>query len=151
MSGIGFKLKRISFDQKIVINAKDRATRRVLMKFGSFVRRTAKQSIRKGKAISVPGKPPKSHSGELKKLIFFSYEPRKQNVVIGPLLFRSTKVKQSPLGLEALEYGGFITHKRKGTLGLRSKRFRFRARPFMAPAFEKEHPKLSGMWKNSIR
>jgi hypothetical protein len=148
MIQFGFRLKRLSFSPRTVLDATDRATRRVLMRFGSFVRRTARQSIRRSKKISEPGRPPKSHTGAVKRLIFFSYDSGPPSVVIGPALFRSRKVKQFPLGLEALEYGGAI--RRRGRFGFRTKRRVYKARPFMGPAFDREHPKLSGMWKDSI-
>lgn len=51
------------FDRKAVLAAVDKATLRVLSKFGAFVRRRAKSSIRKRKKASPPGQPPSSHSG----------------------------------------------------------------------------------------
>ena len=148
MIRVGFKVKRLSFSPRSVLDATDRATRRILMRFGSFVRRTARQSIRKSKKISEPGRPPKSRTGTLKRLIFFSYDFGPPSVVIGPALFRSRKVKQFPLGLEALEYGGSIRRRRR--FSLLTKRIVFKARPFMGPALERELPKLSGMWRDSI-
>ena len=42
---IGFEIKRMFFDRQAVISKVDAATRRVLSKFGAFVRRSAKSSI----------------------------------------------------------------------------------------------------------
>jgi len=72
---IRFEIKQLFFDSPKVVRAVDRTTRRVLSKFGAFVRRTARSSIRKRKRISEPGSPPSSHSGLLKKFIFFGYDP----------------------------------------------------------------------------
>ncbi|GAF68121.1 unnamed protein product [marine sediment metagenome] len=143
----GMKITKMFFDTKKVISATDRATRRVFSKFGAFVRRGARSSIRKRKAVSAPGKPPSSHVGLLKKLIYFGYDTDKQTVVIGP----------TPLGGKAevpalLEYGG-----RKVVMGRRGRKQRKRQvatyspRPFMGPAFEKEKPKLPAMWADSIK
>ncbi|KKL21174.1 hypothetical protein LCGC14_2448070 [marine sediment metagenome] len=148
MIQFGFSVKRLSFSPRAVLDATERGTRRVLIRFGAFVRRTARQSIRKSKKISQPGRPPKSRIGHLKRLIFFSYDFGPPSVVIGPALFRSTKVKQFPLGLEALEYGGSIRRRRR--FSLLTKRIVFKARPFMGPALEKELPKLTGLWRDSI-
>lgn len=108
---LGADVKRAFFDRMAVVNATDSATRNVLSKFGAYVRRTAKSSIRKRKAASAPGEPPSSHVGTLKNLIYFSYEATDQNVVIGP----------TPIGHgwasvpELLEYGGGVI-RRKNTL-----------------------------------
>lgn len=143
---IGFEITRLFFDKKSVTSQVDRTTRRVLSRFGAFVRRTARSSIRKRKRISEPGQPPSSHIGLLKKFIFFGYEPRKHSVVIGPVRL-SEKGRGEPPGAPALlEHGGTTTLTRRG----KRKRARFRPRPFMRPAFEKEHPKLPAMWRDSI-
>ena len=56
--GIGFKVRGFKLNTGLIISRKDRATQRVLSRFGSFVRRAAKQSIRRSKKPSQPGKPP---------------------------------------------------------------------------------------------
>ena len=67
---IHFEFKQLFFDRQAVISKVDAATRRVLSKFGAFVRRSAKSSIRKLKKPAPPGHPPSSHTGLLKKFIF---------------------------------------------------------------------------------
>ena len=62
------------FDRQRVMSG-DRATRKVFSKFGAFVRQTARSSIRKRKSISEPGQPPSSHTGLLKRNIFFVFAP----------------------------------------------------------------------------
>ncbi|MGC9455262.1 MAG: hypothetical protein ACP5HU_10415 [Phycisphaerae bacterium] len=136
--------KQMFFDAKKVRRATDRATRRVLSRFGAFVRRTARSSIRKRKRISRPGRPPSSHTGLLKRFIFFGYDTRARSVVIGPARLTQTGRGEAP---SLLEYGGWTTLKRRG----RRKRARYKARPFMGPAFEKEKPQLPAMWRSSIR
>ena len=87
MPAIGMKLnqaKGLFFDRQPVLNAVSRSERRVLSKFGAFVRRGARSSIRKRKSVSEPGSPPSSHTGLLRKMIFFVYEPARASVVIGP-------------------------------------------------------------------
>ncbi len=146
----GLKLneaKSTFFDSKKVLSATDKATRKVLSKFGAFVRRTARSSIRKRKKISSPGQPPTSRTGFLKRFIYFGYDPAKKSVVIGPIRLNS-KVGDAP---QALELGG------KSTVvsGLKNKRKKktvnIAARPFMRPAMEKEIFKLPQMWKDSIK
>ena len=135
--------KQMFFTSKAVLSATDRATRRVLSKFGAYVRRTAKSSIRKRKRISRPGKPPSSHTGLLRRFIFFGYDPAKRSVVIGPVRLTHGDRGEAPA---LLEYGGTTTLKRRG----KRKRARFRARPYMGPAMEAEEPKLPQMWRDSV-
>jgi len=140
----GFKLKYLFFDSPKVIRAVDKSTRRVLSRFGAYVRRTAKQSIRKRKKASAPGTPPSSHTGLLKRFIFFGYDRQKDSVVIGPTRLTENNRGEAP---SILEYGGRTT-----VQGRRKKtRVRIRPRPFMGPAFEKEKPNLPSMWKDSIK
>ncbi|HEX7010618.1 MAG TPA: hypothetical protein VF184_11585 [Phycisphaeraceae bacterium] len=136
---IGFEITKLFFDKQAVTSRVDRTTRRVLSKFGAFVRRTARSSIRKRKRTSEPGKPPSSHTGLLKKFIFFGYDPRRDSVVIGPVRLSQKGRGEAP---HLLEYGG---PRRSG-----GRRSRYRARPFMGPAFEQERPKLPAMWRDSI-
>jgi hypothetical protein len=134
------------FDRDKIINAVDKATRAVLAKFGAFVRQTAKKSIRKRKKSSDPGKPPSSHTGLLKKFIFFAYDTQSKSVVIGPAQLNSVVDSRA---LPALEYGGLATiQERRGGL---LREIPIKARPFMRPAFELEKPGLPAMWKDSVR
>jgi phage gpG-like protein len=136
---MSIKITHLFFDSAKVVRAVDKSTRQVLSKFGAFVRRTARQSIRKRKASSAPGTPPSSHTGLLKRFIFFGYEPQRRSVVIGPERL-DQKNTDAP---HTLEYGGRTTVDRK--------RVKISARPFMGPAFEKEKPNLPSMWKDSVK
>jgi len=100
-----------------------RATRKVLSKFGAFVRRGAKSSIRNRKATSAPGSPPSSHVGTLKRLIFFAYDPGRKSVVIGPTPFNTSEGVAPPL----LEYGGTTVIRRRGKVRTAT----YRPCPFM--------------------
>ena len=141
---IGFQVKKLFFDRQAVISRVDPATRRVLSRFGAFVRRTAKGSIRKRKRAAPPGSPPSSHTGLLKKFIFFGYDPDRRSVVIGPERLNQRGRGEAP---SLLEYGGQTTLVRGG----KRERATYRARPYMGPAFEKEQPKLPAMWRDSVR
>ena len=146
---IGFKLRTMQshfFDSAKVISAAGRAKRKVLSKFGAFVRRTAKSSIRKRKKTSSPGSPPTNRTGLLKKFIFFGYIPESQSVVVGPIKLNS-KIGETP---RVLEFGGKTTVVKRGAKSKSKKTVSIAARPYMNPAMNKELPKLSDMWKNSI-
>lgn len=138
------EFKRMFFDRDAVMRKADAATRRALSRFGAFVRRTAKGSIRKRKKASPPGSPPSSHTGLLKKFIFFGYDPSARSVVIGPARLNQKGQGDAP---SLLEYGGRATIKRRGE----TKSAVYPARPFMGPAFEKEKPSLSALWRSSIQ
>ena len=134
--------KSMFFDTAKVKRAVSDGTRKVLSKFGAFVRTTARHSIRKRKAVSQPGSPPSSHVGLLKKLIYFGYDKSRRSVVIGPTALHGAEAP--PL----LEYGGRARRKdRKGKAVMAS----YRARPFMGPAFEKEKAKLPALWSGSVK
>jgi len=141
---VGFEIKQLFFDRQAVISRVDSATRKVLSKFGAFVRRTAKGSIRNRRKASPPGSPPSSHTGLLKKFIFFGYDPGQRSVVIGPTRLDRRGHGQAP---SLLEHGG------QTTLVRRDKRERatYRARPYMGPAFAQEQPKLPAMWRDSVK
>jgi len=144
---IGMDVKTVFFDRKAVRSAVRRTARRVLSRFGAFVRRAARSSIRKRKRASAPGEPPSSHTGLLRRFIFFGYDAGKRSVVIGPTRLNQ-KVGDAP---HALEHGGMSTVV-EGLRGRRRKRhIRIKARPYMGPAFEQEKPKLAAMWRDSIR
>lgn len=143
---IGIKLseaKGLFFDRPAVMSATDRAQRKVLSRFGAFVRRTARSSIRKRKSISQPGQPPSSHTGLLKRTIFFLYSPNSRSVIIGPVLLG--KGTDAP---RLLEHGGTVIRRRRR----RRVRMQYRPRPFMQPAFEKEYRQhMPQLWKNSVK
>ena len=146
---IGMQVKSMFFDRKAVMKRVNRATRRVLSRFGAFVRTAAKSSIRRRKKSSEPGRPPSSHSGDLKRLIYFGYDPKRETVVIGPLRLNQ-KIGNAP---EALEHGG-VSVVAEGSRRRRKRRRRkvmVQARPFMGPAMERETPKLPRMWADSVR
>jgi phage gpG-like protein len=141
---IGMVTKEMFFDRKAVARRVDRAARRVFSRFGAYVRTTAKHSIRKRKRVSRPGEPPSSHTGLLRRFIFFGYDRDRRSVVIGPMPLTG-RIGDAP---HALEYGGpSAVRGRRG----RKRRVRIAARPYMRPAFENEQPKLPAMWAGSVK
>jgi hypothetical protein len=139
---------RSFFDRPKVQRTVDKKKRSALSKFGAFVRRRAKSSIRKRKKSADPGMPPSSHIGTLKNLLFFAYDERTKSVVIGP----------APIGAKAivpgaLERGGksVIVRRIKSAKGgerLRVlKPIHVRKHPYMAPALAAERPKFAGLFR----
>ncbi len=144
---INLKVTRQFFDRGAVMSALDKTTRRVFARFGAFVRRRAKSSIRKRKRTSAPGQPPSSHTGLLKKFIFFSYDREAQSVVIGPERLNQKSGDAPP----ALEYGGTSRVTEGGRRGRRTRIIHVRERPYMGPAFEHEQREsLPKMWRDSV-
>ncbi|MCC7409353.1 MAG: hypothetical protein IT442_14920 [Phycisphaeraceae bacterium] len=138
---IQIDFKALLFDRPAVLSAVDKATRRVLSRFGAFVRTTARHSIRRKKGASAPGSPPHSHEGSLRRLIYFGYDPSKRSVVVGPVPFGKGEAPA------LLEHGGTTTLKRRGkTLAAH-----YRQRSFMGPALEAEKPQLPAMWADSVK
>lgn len=145
MPFIGFRVdqaKGLFFDRQKVQSAVNRAERRVLSKFGSFVRQDSKQRIRRRKRSSSPGESPTNRTGLLKQHIYFVFSQETRSVVIGPVLLnRSTGAP------ETLEHGGETTIETKRR---KSIRVEIEARPFMGPAFQQELPKLPALWRDSV-
>jgi len=148
------QFKKMFFDSKEVIAATDKAARNVLSKIGAFIRREAKSSIKPGgrkHKTSLPGEPPRSQTGLLKRFIFFGYDKSTQSVVVGPAKLGGVKGKDAP---HTLEYGGstesssFYANKNSARP---TQRVTIAARPFMNPALNKNLPKLPAMWANSIK
>jgi len=163
--GSSIKMKEFFFDRAPVISAMDKKSRRVLSRFGSYVRRTAKGLIRpsrklrnaemppeqlkeyratgiRPRASSRPGEPPRNVTGLLKRFLFFCWDPRQKSVVIGP-------EEMGPKSADALEYGGSAVFTGPGPN--KGKLIHMEARPFMGPAYEKEEPKLPGLWADSVK
>ena len=139
------QLKSSFFDSAKVVSALDKATRKALSKFGAFVRTSARSSIRRRKGISKPGNPPNSHQGDLKKILF-AYDAQRQSVVVGPLRFSGKR----GFATKALEHGGTMVVERKRKSRVIQKTVQVAARPFMAPAFQKNLPQLPELWRNQL-
>ena len=142
---IDMRITAMFFDRPKVTRTVDRAKRRVLSKAGAFIRTRARTSIRKRKRTSRPGDPPSSHAGHLRRLILFGYDRQRESVVVGPVGFRRS------IAPNVLEVGGrtVVTRRRSGKTQKRT--VRIAARPYMAPALEKERSNLPKVWRNSIR
>ena len=135
------RVKLLFFDSPRVRRAMDTATRQALGRAGAFIRRRAKSSIRRRKGISQPGQPPHSHAGHLRRLIFFSWDPAAESMVIGPVPFKQGEAPR------LLEFGGTVTRRTRR----RRRRMTYRKHPFMGPALAAELPQLPQRWRNSVR
>jgi hypothetical protein len=84
-------------------------------------------------AHSLPGEPPRSIAGDLRKFMFFGFDTTTKTVVVGPA--KLSKKGDAP---SVLEYGG------------RSEGSTIAARPYMRPAEKKSRDKYLQLWKDSI-
>ena len=164
---LGKGLKASFFDSKNVRKKMDPKKRRFLSKFGAFVRRTAKSSIKPGGKsgkTSDPGEAPRTQTKKgLRSSIYFYADRRRENVIIGPILIAGRKGGAE--ALQTLEEGGstmveeLILKKGKaaGSKFVRESylrtgrkvRSRIEARPFMLPAFKAEKSTISTIWKKA--
>ena len=168
------KARSTFFDSAAVVKRLDAGTRRVLSKLGAFVRRRARSSMRKRKKPSKPGAPPSVHQGQLKNLLFFSYDFQAKSVVVGPVPFRGPAVvpglmeaggtslktvrvypnrgraatpRQKEAFLRGVRAGAIIPRKAQ-TVQVPAK---YAPRPFMAPALQAEMPKFRDQLRNLMR
>ena len=150
------KVKSLFFDAKELVEKLDPETRKALSKFGAFVRRRAKSSLKYGTASSPPGSPPTVHRTQsrtktnkngavkvqmvspLRELLFFKYDPSSKSAVIGPELGGSKS--GAP---ETLEEGG--------TAKVFGRTLSVAARPTMRPAFAAELGNVMGNFRNILR
>lgn len=80
------------FDRDAVKKAIGKESAAILGKFGSYVMKTARQSMRRRKKPSAPGTPPSAHSKDaqhpygplLKTLLRYEFDPTTKSVVVGP-------------------------------------------------------------------
>jgi hypothetical protein len=147
-------ISNLNFEK--INQAADRAKARVMHRSGGLVRKIMKQSIRKRKKISAPGRPPHAHVGSSRfglRKIFYKYDPRDQTVVVGPLGGREAGLlTKAP---KTLEFGGMgimqLNARDRKRLGRKTVVTRVRKRPFARPALETFAKDYPDMWKDSIR
>ena len=146
--------KRGFFDAEKVKRHIEAAERRVLSRFGAFVRQTAVQDkLRNRKDVSRAGRPPSVHTTPGLRLVLFAYDFHKGSVVIGPVRFHG-RSDYGPITIpELMEHGGTVSARarRAGGRGRDTRMHRYAARPFMGPAYEENLPKLPAMWRDSVR
>ena len=143
---IGFTLREVKgmfFTSPAVIQAMDKATYDALRRFGQYVRKVARHSIKSIPGPSAPGTPPHGHTGLLKGHIYYGFDSAQRSVVIGP-----ARLKKPSCGLttvpELQEYGGVVR-------GRDRKRHAYPERPYMGPAFQAGQERLDDLWRDSVK
>jgi hypothetical protein len=179
---IGMKIdqaKAMFFDRKKVQRSADRATVRVLSRFGAYVRQTARRSIR-----PAPKKKLKdmTHEERAQYKRAYAIDKRKgKPLPKRPMVERGSPAGQPPYSRTGLlrEFIFFVYDRMRRSVIIGPARFArktgnapealeyggrskattrgktysifIESRPFMHPAFEQEKPKLPGMWQDSIK
>ena len=122
-----------SFNSLVMKQKVNKFERRWLIKIGATIRTFSMRSMRRRKGSSPPGKPPHAHHGALRKLIIFALTNGDQDVIVGPMLFKSSTNDYNLPNLH--EFGGMVMRKVTGRKGSRSsKPVRYPKRPYMKPA-----------------
>ena len=129
-----------------VIKHAQRQTVRVFGRFGGYMRKVVRTSLRKRKTSSPPGKPPAGHGNQLlKNFTFYAVEPQSPSVIIGPAKVAGTLSSSAP---SALERGG-KTRIRTVVRGKPvEKTVILKPRPYIGPAAAKTLAALPAMWTN---
>jgi len=97
------------------------------------IRLVARRSIRRRKPAAMPGNPPHTRRGQLKRSIMYALDKQRGVALIGPIF------ELIGTAGKAHEFGG------------KFRRERYPKRPFMGPALEKVKDRLPPMWAGSIR
>ena len=140
------RLSKVFFDTPIVKRSVDRAKRQGLSRAGAFIRTRARSSIRTRKRPSRPGSPPSSHTGMLRRFIFFGYDRSTDSVVVGP-----EKLNRPGSAPNVLEFGGTAEILRFTKGKFVKRKIHIKPRPYMGPALERELPNIPKAFRNTVR
>lgn len=123
----------IEFDKDGLVARVAKATTSVLRRMGAYIRRSAQHKVHSSDKASIPGSPPNSKTGALKRGILFGLEKRRESVLVGPA-FRF--VGESML---AHEFGG------------KYRKERYPKRPLMGPTLKESAPRLAKLWQDAVK
>lgn len=158
------RFKQLFFTTKAVTSALDKASKQALSRFGAFVRRRDKSSMKYKKGGARPGSPPHVHArggftrtkkvkgvptkvaaSPLRELTFFGYDPYTKSVVVGPAVFKSrVGAGKVPKVVEEGGMGPYLSH---GKILQKMNK----PRPHLGPAFHKELSLLPAEFKDRIK
>lgn len=177
---VDYSITEFFFDRLEIENRLAAKERRAMSKIGSYIRTSARTSLRRRKGTSPPGSPPSVHSTDkiaTLKNILFGYQPSSHSVIAGPVglnQFNYESSAQASRPIPAImEHGGTVAihEERWKTIGGNSRWYRrdmrrspsdrklyrvrianYQPRPFMAPALERERKngKLIEAWKELL-
>jgi hypothetical protein len=123
----------IEFDSDGLVARVSKACTGVLKRMGAYVRTVARRKVKTSDKPSMPGSPPHSKTGALKRGILFGVEKQRKRVVIGPgFRFVGTSMM-------AHEFGGGY------------KKERYPKRPLMGPSLKDSIPRLTRLWEDAVK
>lgn len=170
---VTFNVKEYFFDRAEVQARAGKMRAAALKVAGSYIRRKARDLLRRGKKAAKPGKPPKVHSSEpnLRTVLYF-LDPSSDSMVVGPVgLNRRPKQSDADTVPQLLEFGGRgeVTEysadggstwidgdeRRKARyrgkfLERRKRQAQFAAHPFMSVAMEKALPSIPEKFRDLL-
>jgi hypothetical protein len=144
---IQIRMKDLFFDSAAVSGALSKERRRALSQAGAFIRKSARDSMRRSNSPAPPGQPPRRHENPLLyRRLFFAYDPSTRSVVVGSEGFAGSGAPGT------LEHGGTVTipRRRRGGRTVPATSSSVEPRPYMGPALAKELPRLPEPWANSV-
>lgn len=117
MSQVIAEVKSLFLDRAKVVRAVGKGAAQAMKKAGAFIRRRAQTSMPyRTKGSSAPGRPPFAHpsrGAKLRKLLFYSYDPAHQSVVIGPVALPNKSTVGATVA-NLMEFGGRVVRRGKG-------------------------------------
>ena len=123
----------IEFDKDGLVAWMARASREFLRRAGAYVRRVAQRKVVTSPKPSLPGQPPHSRRGLLKRGLLFGVERDGKSVLVGPGF---SFVGES---MSAHEFGG------------KYRKERYPKRPLMGPSLKESAPHLAKMWDGAVK
>ena len=167
--GIGWRVKGLSFKSEVVKQALDKVEYHALRLFGADVRSDARKYLERGHSPWGVAPNSKKGSGLLRAGVLYGFDQASRSVVVGPQLLSGRGVGRGPYpGLtvpELLEEGGTVRMRSQnirsiiqlhvGEVDWAPPRWgrpaRYRAMPYMGPAFENRLARLDKYWADSIK
>ena len=124
---------RVEFDERRIIVAVQNGNMTALRRAGAYIRKAARNQVSASEKASMPGTPPHTRRGLLKRSLLFGAEKNRMAVVIGPAK------KFIGISMTAHEFGGMY------------RRRKYPKRPLMGPALVKTAPALPKLWAESVK
>ena len=123
----------VEFDEDGLVARIAKASREFLKRAGAYVRIVARRKVLTSPKPSLPGQPPHSRRGLLKRGILFGLERDGKSVLVGPGF---NLVGESA---SAHEFGG------------KYRRERYPKRPLMGPSLKESAPHVAKMWQGAVK
>ena len=123
----------VEFDEDGLVAWIAKASRNFLRRAGAYVRRVAQRKVVTSPKPSLPGQPPHSRRGLLKRGLLFGVEQGGKSVLVGPG-FRFVGESMS-----AHEFGG------------KYRKEHYPKRPLMGPSLKESIPHLAKMWDGAVK